>query len=362
MLHNASASKTDHFFYCQWWASPAITLPPEPEDPKLIDDAPRFGIAFHEITAAHLTLQPVLIDKVAEQFAVDRLRLADYYARWNKTITKLFEKRGWVNRKRFVEKKIAYDPFKDTARFLESKGTRDYGKRTKTEMPGTVDLALAPEGDEPFVVIDWKSGVSSYDAEKNGQLRTLGLGFSKLLNRSNAHVAIIRIDDDFIELNEGQIGPKHFAKHRVALKHAMMKAFSTNPPLRIGPHCNYCPALPICPAHQQPLALADFDLVEPNQIAHVFERLTPAENLLKNIRKKIKNYVDVNGPVELETKAKFLQVIEGTEENLSKASVIRALGEVKGQELLDHLRSIGAIETKKTFTLRQVNDPSSRKK
>jgi len=40
--------------------------------------------------------------------------------------------------------------------------------------------------------------------------------------------------------------------------HAIMQALGKNPPLRVGDHCRWCPALPLCPKHTEPL----FELTE----------------------------------------------------------------------------------------------------
>lgn len=357
-MHNASASKTDNLFYCQYWASPAVTLPPEPE---VQDDIPRFGSAFHKCCENHLLGLPVFIKAIGKEFDVDPVRLKDYYHRWRKVFTDFLIQRGWQDRVKIVEKKITYDPFQDKMRFLESEGGRDYSKRKPMEFPGTADLVLEPTYNEPFVVFDWKSGQSTYDAAKNGQLKSLALGFSRHFKQYEARVFIIRIDDEFIEPSEAFVGPETLNRHRMLLRKNLLLAMDSNPPLRMGYYCKYCPALEVCPAHQQPLALADIDLVDHEHVANMYDRIIAGEELLKKKRNKIRQFVESNGPVGLNN-GKNLEIKEYNEETISKSSIIRALGGVEGNELLAKLRAMGVVESKTTQQLRPMLDPSARKK
>ena len=360
--HNASISKTDTLLQCSYWASPNLVLPREIGD---LAEPPRFGRGFHKCTELDLTKRKVPIKAIAKEFDVDHSKLESYYRRWKEMIVKFFKKKKWEDRQMLVEQKIAVDPFQDTVRFLKSTKERDYTQMRATELPGTGDLAMPPRYNDRTVVIDWKSGQSNYDAKENGQLKSLGLGFDRHFNpneSAGAYVAIIRIDDEFIELSEAFIGPKKLEKHRKALKVAIRGAIEPNPALRIGPHCKYCIALEVCPAHQQPMALADtIDAMEPEQIGHLYDRLIPADKLLEKLRARVNDYIDSNGSVPREN-GKWLVREPYTEENLSKASIKRKLGEVKGHELIEKLRKMGVIETTEGMRLRSVIDPAARRK
>jgi|SRR5271166_401781 len=372
-LHHASASKTDLLLQCQWWASPSVNLPQEPTDIKLQPDIPRFGRAFHKTMEGFLLHEPVLLPEISEAYDVDLGRLTEYFERGSKAVTEILKKRGWDKIPRTVEKKLAYDPFYDTTRVLQVEGERDYSGRRPTEMPGTADLALqpGPNRSRPLVVFDWKSGQSVYDAQENAQLRTLSLGLSRHwkshvdVNPSDtaAVVFIFRIDDEFMELSEGALTFDTLYKHRVLLRSKMRRAITGKPALYPGMHCRYCPALEICPAHQNPLALADTaeTMMEPAHVAQVYTRLVSAENLLKKIRRRIIDYVEMNGPLELDN-GKWASIVEYNEDNLSKASINRALGKLEGELLISELRDRGCIESGRVKQLREIANPAARNK
>jgi len=356
--HHASISKTDQLFYCQYWASPAVTFPPKISD--VIDDIPRFGLAFHKCGEIHLNRQEVNVKEIATSFDVDEKRLRDYYRRWSEAIEKLLKKRGWEDRFRIVEQKIAINPFQDTVRFLTSEKERDYSEAKRLEIPGTGDLILAPAYNQPFVTIDWKTGQSSYDAKKNGQLKTLSYGFSRHFKSYEAINIIFRIDDEFMEISEAPIYAKGLNAHRDRLRKNLALALSNSPPMRIGQYCGYCEALEVCPAHQQPFAIGDVEIDSSESAALLYERILPAEKLLKKKRDRIRNFVEANGPVGLDN-GKFLQLKEYSEENLSKASIKRVMGEIEGEEFIQKLRGMGVIESKKEIRLMPLADPSSKK-
>jgi hypothetical protein len=364
-LHHASASKTDLLLLCQYWASPGVRLPEEPKEIQAQPEIPRFGRAFHKTMESHLLREPVLIDDIAETYFVDRDRLESYYVRASKAVDAFLKKQRWYSIGRLIEKKLAYDPFADTTRVLKSDGERDYSGRRPTELPGTADLALEPGANRsrPIVVFDWKSGQSQYDAPKNPQLRTLSLGLTRHWKtvvgakpkETAAIVIIVRIDDEFMEMSDGTVDFETLENHRVLVRGALRKAISGIPALHPGMHCRYCPGLEVCPAHQSPLSVVDASegMMEPAQVAHAYTRLVAAENLLKKVRKRITDYVEMNGPLALDN-GKYANLVEYDEENLSKASINRALGKLEGETLISELRDRGCIDTKHVKQLREV--------
>ncbi len=377
-LHHASASKTDLLLTCQWWAAPGTQIPPEPDDIRLAPDIPRFGRAFHKTMELFLGDDPgpmrteALLPEIAEAYDVDQKRLTEYFKRGSKAVADFLKARGWDKIPRTIEKKLAYDPFYDTTRVLKTEGERDYSGRRPTEMPGTADLGLqpGPNRSRPLIVFDWKSGQSTYDASKNPQLRTLSLGLSRFWKTNvgaqptaTAAIAIIlRIDDEFMELSEAPLTFDLLDKHRVLLRSKLRNAIEGKPALYPGVHCRYCPALEVCPAHQDPLALAEpvETMTEPEHVAQVYARLLSAENLLKKIRRRITNYVESNGPIELDN-GKWASIVEYEEELLSKASINRTLGKLEGAIRLSQLRDEGILEVHKVKQLREINNPATRR-
>jgi len=362
-LHHASASKTDVLFACQYWASPSIQLPTE------ISDSPyaRFGSAFHKTMEVHLLEQAPDFYLIGQEFSLtinDVERLKNYYERGSGIIDKILTTNGWAALPRMVETKLAYDPFVDKARVLESKGQRDYSARKPTELPGTGDLIIpnveawqSPTG-KALVVFDWKSGQSVYDAKKNLQLSSLGLMAAKLLNQSYVHVAILRLDDEFAEISEATRSATQLEHHRTELKKALRGALAESPSLTPGTYCQYCPALEICPVHRDPYYPVEMleTAVSTEQMAHIFPLLQAAEKKLHKARERVKRYVEMNGPLDLDS-GKRARIVDFEEENISKASIKRALGNVEGELLIEDLRAKGVIEKKLQHELRVVNTP-----
>lgn len=370
-LHHASASKSDLLFRCTFWASPGTQLPEEPEAIELQPEIPRFGRAVHKCMELHLSNEPVPIPDIAKSYQVDEKRVQSYYARISSGVDEYLSSKGWSGLARTIEKKLAYDPFHDRARFLSSTAERDYGGRRSTEMPGTADLALA--SCDPLIVFDWKTGVSSYDAAVNPQIHTLALAYTRIdkrhIGKAPTDVAaigiIIRIDEEFVELSEGPITYEQLDHHRIMLRSRIRQAL-LRPTIEPGMHCKWCPALEVCPCHQAPMTVVDAaeTMIDPEHVAQVYMRSVAAERFLetyiKKVRQKVTRYVEMNGPIELDN-GKFLAISEFNKENLSKSSICRAMGKLEGETLISELRDKGAVESSPVRQLREVKNPSSKK-
>ncbi len=353
---NASMSKTDLLLLCQWWASPRTPIP------KTLGPTPyhlRFGTAFHKCMELFLLALAVNIKAIAGQFEVEPDRLDHFFRRGKEFILKLLKERRWTSHQKLLEKKLAYDPFKNTVRFLASKKERDYSDILATEFPGTGDLALIPKTiNEPFVILDYKTGSSDYDAKLNGQLKSLGLGLSVQTKNQNAIAIIMRIDDDFIEPYETNLGPTQWEKHQKDLRNAIRLALSSHPPLRPGEHCSklYCNAIEVCPAHAGPFALGDsmHGMVERDQLGPLYARFQAARKLIERLGDRFKEEIARNGPFE--TEEGFAELVQKSKENLSKASIRRALGTVDGNNVIQQLEDRGCIETSEWEEIRVKKD------
>jgi len=356
--HNASASKTDLLLRCQWWGNPAVRLPPEAQDIRKVPDAPRFGRAFHKAMELFLLRKRPPLVKIAKEFAVDRERLDDYFRRGSEAVEKLLKKRSWWDEERWVETKLAYDPFADTGRVLQSKGERDYSGKRITELPGTVDLGILDSKRD--VLFDWKTGQKAYDIDVNEQMLSLSCASHKIRGRLPPIRVIVRIDDDFMEPYEAATTIEEIEAHRDKLKIAMRSMLSKNPAMVPGTYCNWCNALEVCPAqagaYNAPLLLRDFvdGALDRDQMGMVYGRLLAAENLVKKVRERITQYVKDNGPLELDN-GKYAKIVPGKMSNLSQASIKRALGLVQGNDVIQQLREAGCIEEIEFEALKMVN-------
>ena len=364
----ASMSKTDLLLQCQYWASPTVQIVPEPTNPSDLNYALRFGRAFHKCMEIHLAYRGKKRPKfgvIAAKFEVEPERLQHFYERTKVFIDKLMKDRGWTNEEeRLVEKKIVYDPFSDKMRFLESTGERDYSQRLSTEFPGTGDLAIVPKARKRLMVLDWKSGQSSYDAQDNGQLLSLALGLSRHTQVFEADVFIVRVNDDFIEPSPGLLTSKMLDEHRENLRHAIESALSLNPSMRPGSHCTkyYCPAITVCPAHAGPLSIKDFisGVMTPEQRGHQFVRYQAAKKLIEKMGDFWHDDIKMNGPIFLD-RGQHVTLKPGHRENLSKASIRRAMNPVEAEAMIDALRSLNALEDTEYEQLFVSPDPASKR-
>ncbi len=361
--HTGSASKTDLLLRCAYWASSSVRVEPQSDNILDVPDVPRFGVAFHKCLELHLNRVAYAIPKVAIAHGVDPKRLEHFVRRGTEFVTKLLRARKWEMHQRFVEKKIAYDPFNDRGRWLATTGTRDYSGRLPTELPGTIDLALrAPS--KPLVLFDWKTGETVYpDADENQQLRTLATALHRLFAGQHTECVsfIVRIDDEYIEPIEGVITPQIMDVHRKKLRVAVREALSPSPAMRPGTWCQWCPALEMCPTHVGLESVSDiFNLTQPEQIRRYYGRLIAAENLLKKARARMTALVEMNGPVELDN-GKVLVVKERSRETLSKESIRRALGHGEGELYINQLRERGLLDETRYRELVQQVPESARK-
>lgn len=364
-LHHASASNTDLLLKCPWPFSPNLELTDTHDEMR--NEPLRFGSAFHKCQEHVLKKEKTNIKAIAKHYNVKEEKLGEFAERGKKFLKESLPK-NWEKHPFAIEKKMAYDPFQDKARFLNNEGERDYSGRRLHEIPGTADLALNYPG--TIFVYDWKSGNSMYDASTGGQLKTLALGFRSLWNPATdyeahpVHVYYVRFDETFIEPSDAILTRSGLDAHRWALMRQLQEALSPTPYLRPGIHCKYCKAVDICPAvtHDVEGALGD-DLnkaLDPEQVARIYERLLPAEKLVETVRRRVTEYVESNGSLPL-SNGKYATLKTQSFEDISKTSIREALGKVGGEELINELREKGVFKTTERKQLRQQLDPSARK-
>jgi hypothetical protein len=152
--------------------------------------------------------------------------------------------------------------------------------------------------------------------------------------------------------------------------------------LRAGPACRLCPARYDCVTQTgaylknaglalelaRPAGTALAELVEygPSEVVlatgedvgrlHYF--IKAFEKLAGSAGPLMKQWV-IDHPDEITIRpqdGKLLVIKEKTQENLSKASIIRALGKARGEALIAELRENGVIETSERVELHAVDD------
>jgi hypothetical protein len=365
-LIEGSMSKTDLLLRCQYWASGMITLPKTKAAYPL-----RFGTAFHKTMEIHLKSggkKKPDIPALAKEYEVEAPRLKNYYERGKAFVDQFIPKNFPGKVTIYIEEKLAYDPFADAMRFLVSDKERDYSDIKPNEFPGTGDLVIVPEDVDYFGVLDWKTGSTNYDPQEkgvlyNGQLASISLAMSRYLKRYKALVWIVRIDDEFMEDYPDKLDADQLEGHRKKLARAIGGARSANPVMYPGQHCHeqYCPAVAVCPSVAGPMALRDdLSAMEPEQKAHLYARYMTVKKMLDWMDDFWKEEIRRNGPFQLEN-GKWATLQPQSRENLSKASIMRALGPEEGAAVVEQLRDSGCIETSEFEKIAYLNDPSGRK-
>jgi hypothetical protein len=71
------------------------------------------------------------------------------------------------------------------------------------------------------------------------------------------------------------------------------------------------------------------------------------------LREEMRAWVSIHGP-GVRPDGQLVDLTPRTKTNLSQASIVRALGPLKGGKMIAKLKSLGAIETKTNLELRAV--------
>jgi DNA-binding transcriptional ArsR family regulator len=128
--------------------------------------------------------------------------------------------------------------------------------------------------------------------------------------------------------------------------------------LRPGPWCKYCPARGVCPTRTSALA----ELKAPQGIALTAERVGARHQALEIYRdlahqvdEENRAWITKNGAA-VRPDGKLVDFISRHYSNLSQASIVRALGPIKGGEMIDDLKEKGCIEQGERMELRTLNE------
>lgn len=270
---------------------------------------------------------------------------------------------AWVERMGLrdirVEVPFAYNVATGKARELQSNGHRDYSQATADEITGTVDfLARGPDG--AVVLRDWKSRNRDnfYDLrDASPQLRTLALFVARawddveIVDVGAVHIAIHGVEEkasliDALDLDSDEM----------ALAERIRSIPTATP--QTGQSCRFCAARKECPALNQPsgeTALAMLDrpgTLTPQIVATAYTQIRVIEERVAAAKARIKQEVERCGPISLGG-GRELAITEMERENVSKASITRALGKEDGEALIDRLRSVGALSVS---TVRQMQE------
>lgn len=361
-----SASKTDLLFACTWPFGKTVKR-------EEVGERTRFGSAFHE-TMEEIKPLPAksTIKRIAEKWGIDREELESRIYEASPVIAKWlsggnmwgldFTKAGIQ-----TEISVAINPRTGEARLLpDGPGEHhDYPGRLPGEVPGTADVVsviVQPKnaGLKTLLVLDHKSGWNVAQGwqpqtpAESGQLRTLALALAKLYQTDQVIVAF------FHAPLEGQptvyadmLASEDLISHRKALKSAMSNVGSDW--LRPGPWCPLCPGFSICPTQTTTLVelKRGSGALTAERVGAIHQAANLYDNLREKLREEMRAWVTKNGP-GIRPDGALVDLVEKEVTGLSQASIVRALGPLKGGKEIERLRKMGAVETKKRLELRAV--------
>jgi hypothetical protein len=375
-------SLADLLLECSRWADPRlVAAKSEPREEAV------FGTATHVLLAHKLKALDIGRDQdlaawcAKEQAAGTDVNAADVLA--NRASDALL---GWLRignpygvdfspRPFKIERALAYDLEADTARECEPPTEDDHTYSdvdfTK-EIPGTADLIVLPGskgGNRPAssnrlqrtaVVIDFKTGQGPFRPQTMGQLWALALAASRAYDFENVILAVLHARRDGgvpVVYASERFGKVSLSNFRKKLLKAWRRRLDGS--LRPGAHCleKYCPAYSACEAHSTGLVQisARRDLTRPGspeEIGKAHQLLAQYAALAEATKDWMRMSVKVNGQPGIRPDGQIVRLVPVERENLSKASIKRALGENEGEKMIEQLRKKGCIEKGARLELR----------
>lgn len=274
-----SGSRAPLLEFCSWMARPDV---PWSEDGSR---AASLGSALHTLCEravdAHVAGRPL--------DAIDVFEIVDRYDLPEEDAAVLERRRepifafvranarvGWKTEARFF-----WDPFTDTARWLEKSGEhRDYSDRRPEEIPSTLDV-FSFVSPTRVLVVDFKSGWHRVaDPAKNRQLLTQACAAVAATGAEDVLLVVLYLEDDRVVPREVVLDAMQLAEHRDWVVSKLLGLESAEP--APGAHCTglYCPAVASCPATMAALdgALAPLAVPEAQALADGRFRFGPVES------------------------------------------------------------------------------------
>lgn len=365
-----SASKVDLLFACTYPFGK--TLKREP-----VGERTRFGSAFHEGMEALLKGHKWDRKAAAGAWGVDSTELKERVAE-ALPVVKAWLSGGNMWGLDFIaaeiqtEVSVGISPATGEARFLpDGPGEHhDYPGRLPNEVPGTADVVSIigwaghqKKNEAPLktlLVLDHKSGwnvAQNWQPQtpaESGQLRTLALALAKLYQVDQVIVAFFHAPTEgTLTVYADLLTAKDLEAHRKALKSALGNIGSGW--MRDGPWCPLCPAFTICPT--QTTALVELKRgcgpLTAERVGAIHQAAALYDGLRERLREEMRAWVARNGP-GVRPDGQLVDLVEKEVTGLSQASIIRALGPLKGAKEIARLKKLKCVETKKRLELRAV--------
>jgi hypothetical protein len=383
-------------------------------DRALSGEPARYGSAFHSLTHKRLEAHFARTDNPRVRKFVPRA--ATVAAEWGKDIKPeeldghvdqgLATLTSWLTKNPFgvnfeqarreggtllMESAVALTPLKAGRSIDRHDESHEYHGLKKGEIPGTLDLGLAPARRKakllPVLSEDHKTGDSedfSHPTDK-AQLLVLAAAMMRWTGVPEAVVAVLHaprrrqpvIYAEKVKLHE-------LKRFEGRLQEALARVGDGS--MRPGPWCVRCPAQSICPARDADLLGRGGDLltgltaaggalskggltandvsiakVSPEssgltreqQLGILYDITRKAERMAERIRDELKKEILAGGGglLPVTPNGEYLVVREYEKESVSKSSIQLAFGKVAGERELTRLRDAGAMKVTKVQAL-----------
>jgi hypothetical protein len=366
-----TASKTDLLFACTWPFGRKLRRGP-------VGERTRFGSAFHQVMEGRLAnrTRPLLLKAAAGEWDVnldeltERVDEAEPVVRtwlsggnmWGLNFTKAGLK---------LEISVAYNPATGEAREIPGGPGEhhDYPGRRPGEIPGTADVVsilVTHRGSNlghpirTLLVLDHKSGwnvAADWQPQtpaESGQLRTLALALATLFEADQVVVAFFHARSGARPvILEDMLQASDLAAHRKALRSALSNI--GNGWMRPGPWCSFCPAYMVCPTQTTTLTelKRTSGVMTSEKVGAIHQALATYRGLAEILGEEMRTWVKYHGP-GVRPDGQYVDLIPRSRTTLSQASIVRALGPLKGKALIEKLRKLGCVTETENLELRAV--------
>lgn len=359
-----TASKTDLLFACTWlWGKFARRTAP--------GEGARFGSAFHEVFDGLLRNDIEPTGDIANRWGVD---LETLKSRVEGSLPRLLE---WLHGRNLlginfreapleIEASVAYNVKTGEARYCDPPDpiTHEYRDRRDGEIPGTVDLAamtFSKDFGRVLLVLDHKSGwnvAADWQPKtpaESGQLRTLALALAKIHHPVDTVVVAFfhAPASGSAMVLEDQLVPDDLWSHGKLLKAAMGNIGTGWK--RDGEWCTHCPAWDQCSTQRSALVELKRGIgpLTAEKVGAIHQTTALYDNMRERLRAEIRAWVKMHG-AGVRPDGLSVKLIAKEVTSLSQASIMRALGPVKGAKELKRLEKLGCIEKTTREELRAV--------
>lgn len=238
-----------------------------------------------------------------------------------------------------VEVTLAINIATGEARIVGEGGGRNYTP-DPLEVFGTADVIGVDR--DTVIIIDWKTGYIEVDsAENNWQLWGYALAACRALGKSKARVYIAYTNIPGQPISEHELDWEDLASFALRIQDLVPREARLRheyragviPTTREGSWCRYCPSKHTCPAKQSLLALvANKGLPAPaemskEQAAEAVRQVLRLDQLVKDAKARLNQYIDDNGPVDLGGGKAYGRGVRAGRRELDGAKTVQAIRE-----------------------------------